>query len=78
MKTMESAVNADAGLDGLVAVPFHLNIPSFGEWGFAMAARNTIDPGQLAISVPTRFLNPARMRAMFSFGEDTRAVKILK
>jgi len=74
VKTMESAVNTDAGLSGLIVVPFHVNVPSFGEWGFAMAARNTIDSGQLAISVPTRFLNSARMRAMFSFGEDTRPV----
>ncbi len=74
VQTLESAVNTDAGLSGLIVVPFHVDVPSFGEWGFVMAARHTIDPGQLAISVPTRFLNSARMRAMFSFGEDTRPV----
>jgi len=71
-------VNTDAGPGGLSAVPFHVNVPSFGEWGFAMAARTTIDPGQLAISVPTRFLNSARMQAMFSFGENTRPVENLE
>ncbi|MCP3951583.1 MAG: polyamine aminopropyltransferase [Desulfobacterales bacterium] len=72
VKTVASAVNTDKGLDGLLAVPFHVNVPSFGEWGFVLAARTTIDPQRLTISVPTRFLNSARMRAMFSFGKDTR------
>jgi spermidine synthase len=71
VKTLESAVNPVNALDGLTAVPFHVNVPSFGEWGFVMAARHTIDPQRLTVSVPTRFLNQARLQAMFSFGEDT-------
>ena len=78
VKTMENAVNPEAGGDGLTAVPFHVNVPSFGEWGFVMAARDTIDPAKLTIRVPTRFLNPARMRAMFSFGKDTLLEKELE
>jgi len=72
IKTIESAVNTDSGLDGLIPVPFHVNVPSFGEWGFVMASRNTIVPEKLSISVPTRFLNHASMLAMFTFGEDTQ------
>lgn len=72
VKTLNNAVTAAAGLDGLVAVPFHVNVPSFGEWGFAMAARHTIDPKRLPVSVPTRFLNSERLQAMFTFGKDTR------
>ncbi len=72
VKTIESAVNAESGLDGLNTVPFHVNVPSFGEWGFVMASRSNIVPGKLSISVPTRFLNRARMQAMFNFGKDTQ------
>jgi len=71
VKTLDSAVTATAGLDGLVAVPFHVNVPSFGEWGFALAARHAIDPKQLSVNVPTRFLNAQRLQAMFTFGKDT-------
>jgi len=70
VKTLGNAVTAAAGLDGLVALPFHVNVPSFGEWGFAMAARHTIDPERLSVSVPTRFLNTKRLQAMFTFGKD--------
>lgn len=72
VKTLDSAVTASADLDGLVAMPYHVNVPSFGEWGFAMAARHPIDPKRLTVSVPTRFLNTQHMQAMFSFGKDTR------
>ena len=70
VKTIESAVNTDSGLDGLIPVPFHVNVPSFGEWGFVMASRNRIVPEKLSISVQTRFLNHDGMVAMFSFGKD--------
>ncbi|GAK54641.1 spermidine synthase [Candidatus Moduliflexus flocculans] len=51
-------------------LPYHLNIPSFGEWGFVMAARRPVAPQQLAISVETRFLNDATLHSMFAFGKD--------
>lgn len=71
VKTLDSAVNAAENLEGLIAVPFHVNVPSFGEWGFAMAARHPINPQRLSVSVPTRFLNSKRLQAMFTFGKDT-------
>jgi len=75
VRTMESAIDAQTGRGGLTAVPFHLNIPSFGEWGFVMAARENIIPQQLVVSTPTRFLNQDRLRAMFSFGKDTQPME---
>jgi len=78
VKTVENAVNPETGREKLTAVPFHVNVPSFGEWGFVMAAREPIDPKRLSIRVATRFLNPARMGAMFSFGKDTLIDKELE
>jgi len=72
VKTIESAVNADSGPGGLIPVPFHVNVPSFGEWGFVMASRNNIVPEKLSVSVPTRFLNHSGMFAMFGFGKDSQ------
>ncbi|MBN2430406.1 MAG: polyamine aminopropyltransferase [Acidobacteria bacterium] len=47
-----------------------VNVPSFGEWGFVMAAPATVDPRQLAPRVPTRYLTADVLPAMFAFGRD--------
>jgi spermidine synthase len=54
---------------GLTARGYHAYVPSFGEWGFTMAARGTIGD---AVRLPPhlRFLTPASERAMFDFPPD--------
>jgi spermidine synthase len=53
--------------------PYHVNVPSFGEWGFVLASRRDIDTSALAPSVPTRFLDGKTLPAMFAFGKDVAA-----
>jgi spermidine synthase len=55
---------------GFVARPYHANVPSFGEWGFVLAARRPVEPAALAIRVPTRFLTEDLMPALFLFPGD--------
>ena len=69
--TIEAAVKFDA--KRLKAIPYHVNVPSFGEWGFIMASVQPIDIQALDVRVPTRFLNRPSLRAMYSFGRDLRA-----
>ncbi|MHB2018236.1 MAG: polyamine aminopropyltransferase [Candidatus Xenobia bacterium] len=54
---------------GLHTLPYHVYVPSFGEWGFVMAAR---DPIALKTDfVPgLHFLNPAVMADMVTFPND--------
>lgn len=54
---------------GLFARGYHAYVPSFGEWGFTMAAHQP--PGD-AVRLPRdlRFLTPASERAMFDFPPD--------
>ena len=54
---------------GLSARGYHAYVPSFGEWGFTMAAHTP--PGD-AVALPPdlRFLTPASERAMFQFPPD--------
>lgn len=69
--TLEAA--AEAPVEGLQARDvhaYHVNVPSFGEWGFVIATRSGRDPRALAPRVPTRFLNDDAWRAMFAFGRD--------
>ncbi|MES2302348.1 MAG: polyamine aminopropyltransferase [Pseudomonadota bacterium] len=54
---------------GLIARGYHAYVPSFGEWGFTMAAHQPIGD---AVRLPPhlRFLDPAAERAMFDFPPD--------
>jgi len=75
--TINEAVKNDIS-GHLIALPYHVQVPSFGEWGFVLAARHPIDPAALHISRPTEFLNDAVLQALFAFGGDIarRPVKI--
>jgi spermidine synthase len=68
-RTMESA--------GFKTIPYHLNIPSFGDWGWFLAWNDdrSVDfvKGQIAqmreFSVETNFLTPDVFRASLVFGK---------
>lgn len=45
---------ADAGL---LTWPYHVYVPSFGDWGFFLAAEHDIAPGELEIGADTEYLN---------------------
>jgi len=68
--TMTAAGRSMVGLSDMMFLPYHLNVPSFGEWGFVLASRRPVDPRRLSIRVPTRFLTDDVMQAMFNFGRD--------
>ncbi len=71
LKTIKQAVRPLDDIDaGLKPVPYHVNVPSFGEWGFVLAARRRLDPSILVPTVPTRFLTTDVLQAMFVFGKD--------
>lgn len=54
---------------GLVARPYHANVPSFGEWGFVIASRR---PWQLPTALPDglRFLSLQTLPLLFDFPMD--------
>lgn len=61
----------------LNTLPFHQNVPSFGEWGWHLIFPKEVQPGSLTqrisnatIQVPTKFLTEDTMRASFIFGKD--------
>jgi len=75
-ETLRATLPADGPTPGFVPVPYHQNVPSFGEWGFVLAARRPLDPSGLAPAMPARFLTPAVMQAMFAFGQDMQAPEV--
>ncbi|MCA1673755.1 MAG: spermidine synthase, partial [Actinobacteria bacterium] len=62
---------------GLAAVPYHVDVPSFGDWGFVLAAEKAAPPLRLAprgltAAQPLRFLDDAVLRAAAVFPADRR------
>lgn len=50
--------------------PFHVNVPSFGEWGFVLAAERPLRPASSAVPVDTRFLTDGIVPGLFAFPKD--------
>lgn len=61
---------------GLFTSPYHLYVPSFGEWGFIIAAphKNYRIPEQYTLAM--RYLTPKNTRAMFDFPPDMQKVEV--
>lgn len=78
VQTIRESVSYHPDLKGLIPVPYHVNVPSFGEWGFILAGKREITPMQLKLTVPTRFLNQETLYAMFTFGRDMQSGKDIK
>ncbi|WP_028783449.1 polyamine aminopropyltransferase [Thalassobacillus devorans] len=55
---------------GLKTENFHLDIPSFGNWGFIMASREKVELEDLDISVETKYLTEDLLHAFTVFGKD--------
>ncbi|MEW5929424.1 MAG: polyamine aminopropyltransferase [Gemmatimonadota bacterium] len=54
---------------GLSAWPYHLYVPSFGEWGFVLAGRGAFAP-PAALPAGLRYLTPRVLPQMFDFPAD--------
>ncbi len=57
---------------GLHVAPYHADVPSFGDWGFVLAAGFPIDVSKIRLHVPTRYLDNAMIPRLFEFPRDVR------
>jgi spermidine synthase len=59
---------------GFVVRSYTVDVPSFGPWGFHLAAAGAPppDPARLHLTVPTRYLTDAVARDMFDLPADLR------
>jgi spermidine synthase len=73
VQTMETAFSEQV-IKGAV-YPYHVNVPSFGEWGFVLAAKRTKKWDDIEITVETRFLTTERIPSLFVFGRDIERVE---
>jgi spermidine synthase len=60
---------------GLKALPYHVYVPSFGEWGFALVGRK--EPRiRSGLPFTTRFVNQAELTRMLDFSADMSRVPV--
>ncbi|MCB9780259.1 MAG: polyamine aminopropyltransferase [Alphaproteobacteria bacterium] len=63
--TIDAAVPEEHPLGPLRALPYHAHVPSFGEWGFVLAAHRDLDPAALTITIPTTVHDADSLHALF-------------
>jgi spermidine synthase len=68
VRTMRSA--------GLTVAPYHVAVPSFGVWGFALAQRHPFTPPAEPPNVALRFLDRDALASMFRFSADMSEVDV--
>ena len=56
--------------------PYHLHVPSFGEWGFHLGGPSGWDPAAAEFAVPLRFLDGPVWRALAVFDGDMGPVPV--
>ena len=62
---------------GLVTRPYHVAVPSFGEWGFVLAKKTAFEAPRLPPSgIALRFLNTQALAGMFEFAGDIGPVAV--
>ena len=60
----------------LNTAPYHVYVPSFGEWGFVLAGFDQNFPIPQKFDVPTRYLNAQTVAEMFRFPPDMARRKV--
>lgn len=55
---------------GLHTKNLHIDVPSFGNWGYVLASRTPTSMEQLVIKAPTRYLTQDMLEALTVFGKD--------
>ena len=69
-QTMQAAPSSTKLNGQLEILPYHVYVPTFGEWGFVMASPRKLDWQAVEIGVSTRYLNEAALKAMTLFPPD--------
>lgn len=62
-------VDATLRASGFVTEPYHVYVPSFGEWGYVLASREPV-PAMLRLPPGLRFLDTATAESLYRFPPD--------
>ncbi|MBI5247915.1 MAG: polyamine aminopropyltransferase [Desulfomonile tiedjei] len=72
----ETKIGPEGG-DSFYVYPYHVYVPSFGDWGFVMASKRKIDTGMLKLgkSIPLKFLTDETLPTLFIFPKDNGPIQ---
>ncbi len=62
-------ISRTIGSEGMEVLPYHLQVPAFGDWGFNMAGRGELVQKHDLLT-ETRYLSEDSLPALFLFGKD--------
>lgn len=76
-KTWQETAIGPEGRDKFHVYPYHVYVPSFGDWGFVMASRRAIDTGILKVDkgLPLKFLTDEILPTLFVFPKDNAPIR---
>ena len=66
-----SCITKTLAATGLTAAPYSVNIPSFGPWGFVIAAQRPLSFDNAKLPINTQFLTPELLPTLFVMAKDT-------
>ncbi|MBS6194441.1 MAG: polyamine aminopropyltransferase [Clostridiales bacterium] len=62
-------INETLKSEGFYVKPYHLQVPSFGDWGFNLASKREMSE-KISLEADTRYLSEDNLEALFVFGKD--------
>ena len=76
-KTLQQAGIAGEITENWYTLPYHVHIPSFGEWGFVLAARHPLKVERIQLAKRNyRFLAPLSLAQLFEFPKDMEKIEV--
>ncbi|WP_299093248.1 polyamine aminopropyltransferase [uncultured Metabacillus sp.] len=64
------SINQTVQAANLQTANLHVDVPSFGDWGFILAKREAVNLDEAAIEVETKFLTVEGLKGLTTFGKD--------
>lgn len=74
-QTLEATTQGVESPRSLHVYPYHTVVPTFGTWGFVLATDRPLEPQELQLRVPTRYLTPELLPTLFVFPADMSRVE---
>lgn len=72
-----NSIEKTVGASGFANLyPYHVNVPSFGDWGFVLASDAKLNMTKPILAVETRYLDEKNVRKHFALDKDTAAGEV--
>ncbi|AFS79754.1 spermidine synthase SpeE [Gottschalkia acidurici 9a] len=63
-------INKTIEEEGFNVTPYHVEVPTFGDWGFQLATKIPMDTKHIKLDIETKFLNDEAIDGLFKFSKD--------